>query len=364
MDGERLCSCYSFNNKSIGYAWPQANGNCKYHKEHLVEMETEQEWEFIKNAIQNREGSKNGEWFIGLEINITTRNWSWVNGKPLTIDKWEKSNPDPNDFYGLIHEEFPPGFKGSFSTINGYVQRGWICEKESDNCQGVCFLHPVPRSTNPPGTTTVTKIVTTKGKTSTERDIAAVSGSSTTVFIPTTVITDDNSSSDKVMIIAASSAAVFFVVLIILVAFINQHDFQDGFPLITLNDCAQPSFSARNETKNERLQSQPSVQREGVYTALCPQSMMTPEGNGSRTYASLDESTREAKIIEYENLFHGFQRKRFIPREEVRTELSPESIMAPEGEGSRTYTSTWEDSDIDYVNQIPNPEYVNEIPSP
>ena len=54
----------------------------------------------------------------------------------------------------------------------------------------------------------------------------------------------------------------------------NQHDFQDGFPLITLNDCAQPSFSARNETKNERLQSQPSVQREGVYTALCPQSMM------------------------------------------------------------------------------------------
>ena len=46
----------------------------------------------------------------------------------------------------------------------------------TDNCQGICFLHPVPRSTNPPGTTTVTKIVTTKGKTSTERDIAAVSG--------------------------------------------------------------------------------------------------------------------------------------------------------------------------------------------
>ena len=52
-------------------------------------METEQEWEFIKNAIQNREGNKNGEWFIGLEINITTRNWTWVNGKPLTIDKGE-----------------------------------------------------------------------------------------------------------------------------------------------------------------------------------------------------------------------------------------------------------------------------------
>ena len=94
-------------------------------------METEQEWKFIKNAIQNREGSEYGEWFIGLEMNITTRNWTWVNGKSLTIDKWEKSSPYLNDFYGLIHEEFPPGFKGSFSTIEGGVQREWICEKES-----------------------------------------------------------------------------------------------------------------------------------------------------------------------------------------------------------------------------------------
>ena len=41
------------------------------------------------------------------------------------------SCPEPNDFYGMIHEEFPPGIKGSFSTITGIVQRGWICEKES-----------------------------------------------------------------------------------------------------------------------------------------------------------------------------------------------------------------------------------------
>ena len=50
---------------------------------------------------------------------------------PLTIDKWQKSNPEPNDFYGLIHEEYPSGIKGSFSTVNENVQRGWICEKES-----------------------------------------------------------------------------------------------------------------------------------------------------------------------------------------------------------------------------------------
>ena len=60
------------------------NGLCKYHNKHLVVMETEQEWEFIKNAIQNRVGSKYGEWFIGLEMNITSGNWTWINGEPLT----------------------------------------------------------------------------------------------------------------------------------------------------------------------------------------------------------------------------------------------------------------------------------------
>ena len=44
--------------------------------------------------------------------------------------------------------------------------------------------------------------------------------------------------------------------------------------MVTLNGCAQPSFSAGNETMNERLQSEPSVQRESLYAVLCPQSMM------------------------------------------------------------------------------------------
>ena len=98
-------------------------------------METEQEWEFIKNAIQNREGSRYGEWFIGLEMNLTIGNWTWINGKPLTIDKWQRSNPDPADFYGLIHKEYPTGYKGSFSTIRDNIERGWICEKESGTDQ-------------------------------------------------------------------------------------------------------------------------------------------------------------------------------------------------------------------------------------
>ena len=34
----------------------------------------------------------------------------------------------------------------------------------TDNGQGVYFLHPVPRSTNPPGTTTFAKLLQQKGR--------------------------------------------------------------------------------------------------------------------------------------------------------------------------------------------------------
>ena len=94
-------------------------------------METEREWDFIKNEIQNRAGSYKSEWLIGLYRNVTTGNWTWINGKPLTIDKWEKNSPDNSDSYALIHKEFPPGVEGSFSSIKGNVAKGWICEEET-----------------------------------------------------------------------------------------------------------------------------------------------------------------------------------------------------------------------------------------
>ena len=96
-------------------------------------MESEQEWQFITNEIQNKTGNPRNEWFIGLEKNSTTNRWTWINGKSLTIEKWYKkaNNPDPTDSYGMIHKEYPKGSKGSFSTFTRYVHRAWICEEET-----------------------------------------------------------------------------------------------------------------------------------------------------------------------------------------------------------------------------------------
>ena len=96
-------------------------------------IESEQEWQFITNEIQNKTGNQRNGWFIGLKKSLTTKKWTWINGKSLTIDKWSKvgNNPDPDDSYGIIHKEYPKGSKGSFSTVRRYLQRGLICEEET-----------------------------------------------------------------------------------------------------------------------------------------------------------------------------------------------------------------------------------------
>ena len=43
----------------------------------------------------------------------------------------------------------------------------------------------------------------------------------------------------------------------------------------------------------------------------------------------------------------------------VFLQIKLDILQAPEGESTQTYTSTVEESNIKYVNQIPTPEYVN-----
>ena len=103
--------------------WQQARASCKYNKKYLVAMETEREWQFITNALKNRT-AKNNEWHIGLFRKRTVSNWTWVNGKPLTITKWRDSEPSRNSYYALIGE-------GKFDAIRGDIGRAWICEEET-----------------------------------------------------------------------------------------------------------------------------------------------------------------------------------------------------------------------------------------
>ena len=72
----------------------------------------------------------------------------------------------------------------------------------------------------------------------------------------------------------------------------KKRDFRDSLPLVTLNGCAQSIFS-RGEWNHDW--------KAPKWTAWIKLSVsQTSEGDDSRTYASIDKSTREAKDIEYE----------------------------------------------------------------
>ena len=132
-DGEKAYSCYTFENREriAAFSWPDARKWCESNNKLLVVMETIEEWEFINSSLKDQIGSALNEWHIGLVRNQTTGNWSWINGKPLTFDKWQEGKPEENNFYALIAKEHPTGFFGSFNSITIAPLRGWICEEQT-----------------------------------------------------------------------------------------------------------------------------------------------------------------------------------------------------------------------------------------
>ena len=103
-------------------------------------METIEEWEFINSSLKNQIGNEFNEWHIGLLKNLATNNWNWINGKPLTFNKWQKGKPKERTFYVLIAKEYPPGSFGSFNSINANPARGWICEEETGIYDFIAYL--------------------------------------------------------------------------------------------------------------------------------------------------------------------------------------------------------------------------------
>ena len=132
QDAQKACSCYTFENGTgHGMSWQEANKSCRLNKNHLLVLETLREWEFINKTMKDRTGVKYPEWHIGLFKNITTGKWTWINGKPLSIKKWQRNEPNNGDKYALIHKNWPSGSYGSLSGSHVRMSRGWICEKET-----------------------------------------------------------------------------------------------------------------------------------------------------------------------------------------------------------------------------------------
>jgi len=89
--------------------------------------------------MKDQTADKYNEWHIGLFKNLPTRNWTWLNGKPLTLDKWQpRDEPGKDDKYALMAKEFPLGSHGLFGGIKDGAYRGWICEEETG--LNICYM--------------------------------------------------------------------------------------------------------------------------------------------------------------------------------------------------------------------------------
>ena len=116
-------SCYIF--VKSGSKWTENQNACKKKGGDLVSMETEEEWAFINGEIQKITLPNVNEWHIGLRKKSV---WEWVSGKPLTIEKWQRSEPSGDGDFTVMSKDYPAGSKGLFNDLPDWIKRAYICE--------------------------------------------------------------------------------------------------------------------------------------------------------------------------------------------------------------------------------------------
>ena len=127
-------SWYIFTKK--GENWTTDRGICQSQGGDLVSIETEEEWNFIGDEIQNRSTMSNcsrackhhsryDKWYIGLEKK--GENWTWVNGKLVNMSKWA-GEPECGGTVAHICKQTINGTQSLFCDIPSSENSAYICE--------------------------------------------------------------------------------------------------------------------------------------------------------------------------------------------------------------------------------------------
>ena len=118
-----------------GGNWTTDRGICQSQGGDLVSIETEEEWKFINDEIQNRNMSHCNlsdhhcyccnRWYIGLKKK--GENWTWVNRKLLNMSKWAEGRQS-RGAVAHICKQSVNGDQGLFYNIHGSRNLAYICE--------------------------------------------------------------------------------------------------------------------------------------------------------------------------------------------------------------------------------------------
>ena len=127
-------SWYIFTKKGEG--WNKNRKICQSQGGELVSIETEEEWNFINDEIQNRSTILScscdcnqfhlyDKWYIGLEKK--GERWTWVNGKLVNMSNWAEE-PKCEGAAAYIGKRSIKGNQRLFYEVHGSEKLAYICE--------------------------------------------------------------------------------------------------------------------------------------------------------------------------------------------------------------------------------------------
>ena len=127
-------SWYIFTKKGKG--WNKNRKICPSQGGELVSIETEEEWNFINDEIQNRSTILScscdcnqyhlyDKWYIGLEKK--GEKWTWVNGKLVNMSNWAEE-PKCEGAAAYIGKRSIKGNQRLFYEVHGSEKLPYICE--------------------------------------------------------------------------------------------------------------------------------------------------------------------------------------------------------------------------------------------
>lgn len=124
-----VCPNPSFQNRLYtflekGGTWNKSRDHCRSQGGDLVSIETEDERNFIKKEIQ-----KSNDTFYHIGLEKKAGNWTWVSGKPLTLNKWKENQPSDVGDVAFISEVVLNGSKRGLLQVTQRAQsHASICE--------------------------------------------------------------------------------------------------------------------------------------------------------------------------------------------------------------------------------------------
>lgn len=115
--------------------WEQAKTYCETLGGHLATVNSEQEFDFLKNFVAD--GAKDSYLLGGTDIQ-TEGQWKWITDEPFVADAWQPWNDgEPNNGQGSYEEDYIEIYKATgkwndFMGVSANKTCGFICEFEAD----------------------------------------------------------------------------------------------------------------------------------------------------------------------------------------------------------------------------------------